>query len=209
MNTDCDIEVKFLSRRALLASSKVDGSALSLFAPIPREVQIGAPLRLHIELADCKRQFVLNGKVSFSRTTGRGLNQEAGVAVAFEGPEKRAAAEMLAFCAGKPLSLGTASAERRAVRVRCRLTLPKRRIRGFVHDLSSTGAFVNSRFLVRAQVGATVLVELNPSWMPFRTQRLSAVVVWAGEKNGMPGCAIRFVGEVARTRLQLKKYLSA
>src|SRR4051812_37897591 len=99
------LEVRFLSRRSVLASSRSDVAGLSLFVPTIAPLAVGDRVFLELSFGDCDARYELSGVVSFLRQEGRGLGQERGVGISFEGEGKRAAAQMLAFCAGRPAAL--------------------------------------------------------------------------------------------------------
>src|SRR4051812_21596102 len=106
------IPVRYPSKRYVLASARAEGGTLSVFAPTDHPIPIGTKVRLDITFADCDNTFDLSGSVAFQRGYGRGVGQDFGVGVTFDGAEKRAASQMLAFCAGRPVSEGTAGVRR-------------------------------------------------------------------------------------------------
>ena len=123
------LEVRYASRRALLISAKSERGALTLFVPTSRALLQGTPVRLKITFGDDDARFELEGVAA---TGGRALgrNGEGGFLVSFSGEPKRRAAEMIAFCAQRPLSMGTAVRERLTIRKSCQLKLGDRQISG-------------------------------------------------------------------------------
>ncbi|MFY0577598.1 hypothetical protein ACN28S_27675 [Cystobacter fuscus] len=123
------LEVQYASRRALLVASKTERGALTLFVPTSKTILQGTQVRLKISLGDVTERFEVQAvAVSGGRMIGReGLG---GFLANFVGDEKRRAAEMIAFCAQRPLSMGTASRERVSLRKNCLLKMAELELPG-------------------------------------------------------------------------------
>src|SRR5688572_9649510 len=102
------LEVRYASRRALLTAAKTERGSLTLFVPSKRGILQGTRVRMTITFADSDGRFELEATaVTGGRAAGR--DGQGGFLVSFTGDHKRQAAEMVAFCAQRPLSMGTAS----------------------------------------------------------------------------------------------------
>src|SRR5579872_7289391 len=116
---DAQIRVAFPNRRSILASSKTDGGNLSLFVPTTANVGVGQRVRMLLEIKDCEKTFEISGSVTWRRPMARGMRLEPGLGISFNPQEKWAVAQMLAFCAGRPLRAGTAVEPRVKTRIKC------------------------------------------------------------------------------------------
>lgn len=198
------LSVVFPTRRHLLSSSRVDGSNLSLFVPSDRFPATGTPVRLLLSFADSDLRFELIGTVNFHRPVSRGPTQPTGIAVSFEGNDKRSASRMLALCAGKSSELGSASSPRYGKSIDCTLRVGTKKMHAQVRDLSTGGAFVVAPSVIRIRVGAEVEIELSGGFLGIGAKKLAARVVWCGEKYGATGFGARFLGgaEIVRPSLR-------
>lgn len=203
------LQVRFPTKRYVLVSARAEGASLTLFFPTSAAVSQGVLVRLRVSFADADRQFELAGKVIFLRGGSWGIGAEQGIGVAFTGEDKRIAAQMFAFCAGKPLQLGTATCRRVPTRIRCRLRADGKSVKAEVRDLSSGGAFVAGPFTKDLRVGSDLQIQLEPGWFGLGGKRLEMRVLWHGEKGGSPGFGGRFLGDQLRIGPVLKAYLGA
>jgi len=201
------LRITYPSRRAVLASYRLDGPTLSLFVPTAAEVPVGERVQIQVGFADSAQTFVLSGLCTWRRPRSRGMRLEPGLGLAFTGGEKFAPAQMLAYCAGRPLELGTAQDPRTATRIDCKVTLGKHTVSAKIHDISNTGVFIAARALQALRPGRELEVTLDPGWFGLGGKTLRARVVWAGDKAGRPGVGVRFVGQPGEVRPLVKKYL--
>src|SRR5689334_9965443 len=114
------LRIHYPTRRYVLSASRSEGGVLELFAPTHTKLPLGTPVRLMIDFGDSPHRFEVEGRVSFLRGGSYGVSPEPGLGISFDGDKKRLASEMLAFCAGKPLSQGTAARKRVRTQIRCR-----------------------------------------------------------------------------------------
>jgi hypothetical protein len=200
------LEVRYASRRALLSSAKTERGALTLFVPTSRAILQGSPVRLTITFADSEGRFELEGH---ALTGGRaiGRNGEGGFLASFAGDHKRRASEMIAFCAQRPLSMGTASRERLAIRKSCQLKLAERQVSGELRDLSQTGAFVVGQQFGKVKEGDPVWLKVAGGLLGLGGTWLEARVVWQGKKDEEPGLGLRFTGNEARQASAIQRLL--
>ncbi len=202
------VPVWYPHKRSVLASYRVTGASLSLFVPTTNtQATLGAEVRLEISFGDCARTFSFSGQVTWRRSEPRSPTMEPGLGVSFRGREKYEAAQMLAFCAGKPLSLGTADDPRYPTEIECTVQMGNREFAAQVRDLSSSGAFIASTLMGNARVGSPVTLVLRPGWFGLAREAYEATVVWAGDQKGIPGCGTRFVEAAPDKRKGLKRYL--
>lgn len=201
------LRITYPTRRAVLASYRLDGTTLSLFVPTEAEVALGSPILLDVAFGDCSQEFTLRGRVTWRRAQARGVRLEAGLGIAFIGGEKFAPAQMLAFCAGRPLELGTSQDPRVEAAIPCKVELGKHQLRAHVRDISNGGAFISLKGISGLPVGREVTLRLEPGLFGWGGKILRAKVVWSGDKGGMPGFGARFVGLPGEVRPALKKYL--
>jgi hypothetical protein len=200
------IEARYASRRALLSASKTERGALMLFVPTARSVLQGTSVRLTITFGDGEERFELEGTAV---TGGRSIGRDGvgGFLASFVGDHKRRAAEMIAFCAQRPLSMGTASRERLAIRKSCQLKLADRQLSGELRDLSQTGAFVVGRQLGKVKEGESVWLKVAGGLLGLGGTWLEARVVWQGKKGEEPGLGLRFTGNDARQASAIQRLL--
>jgi len=203
------IQVRFPTKRYVLVSARAEGANLTLFFPTAAPVAQGSLVRLSVSFGDADQQFELAGKVTFLRGTGWGLGAEPGIGVAFTGEEKRAAAQMFAYCAGKPLQLGTATRRRIPTRIRCRLRLGGKSVKAEVRDLSTGGAFVAAPVTKDLPVGSDLQIQLEPGWFGLGGKKLEIRVLWHGQKGGSAGFGGRFLGDQLRISPVIKGYLES
>jgi hypothetical protein len=203
---ETSLEVRYTSRRALLSSSKTERGALMLFVPTSRSVLQGTRVRLTITFADGGERFELEG---VAMTGGRSIGRdgEGGFLASFSGDHKRRAAEMIAFCAQRPLSMGTASRERLAIRKGCQLKLADRQIPAELRDLSQTGAFVVGGQLGKIKEGEPVWLKVDGGLLGLGGTWLEARVIWQGTKGEERGLGLRFTGNEAKQAAAIQRLL--
>lgn len=201
------VDVVYPSRRYVLARLRAEGPSLALFAPTDRFVPLGSRVELRIRFADCDAAYELTGTVTFLRQQARGLSQDIGIGVTFDGEDKRAAAQMIAFCAGRPPDVGTAQTPRKELQLSCVVRLGQRAMSAEVRDLSSSGAFVAATSLPGVRVGSELVLQIAPLFSTFGGRRLEARVMWIGNKQGRAGFGARFLGAAGAIRPALKKFL--
>lgn len=198
------LQLQFPNRRALLASARAEGSELSLFASgHPGELPPGSDVMVEISVANTALLFELEGKVRVQFTTHGG---RPGLGIAFGGPQKRAAAQMLAICAGRSAADGTALDPRHEVDVRCVVNLQGTRVRGALKDLSSTGAFVGTRGDAVPSSDTELTIQVEPLFGRWGGRTLKARVVWVGMKRGVVGFGVRFLEASNLVRESLRRY---
>lgn len=191
------LEVHYATRRALLIASKTERGSLTLFVPTSQQVQQSTRVRLKIALGDATERFEIQGvAVSGGRLIGR--EGTGGFLASFVGEDKRRAAEMIAFCAQRPLSMGTASRERVPLRKGCVLKVADVEFPGELRDLSQTGAFIVSRTLKRLKENDPVWLKVADGLFGLGGTWLEARVVWQGPKGEERGTGLRFTGNEAR-----------
>ena len=200
------LEVRYASRRALLTAAKTERGALTLFIPTPRAVLLGTPVRLAITFGDAEGRFELEG-VAASGGRAIGRNGEGGFLASFSGDHKRRAAEMVAFCAQRPLAMGTALRERLVIRKNCQLKLADRKFSGELMDLSQTGAFVVGRHLGKVKEGEPVWLRVPAGLLGLGGTWLEARVVWQGKKDEEPGLGLRFTGNESRQAAEIQRLM--
>lgn len=205
MSSSLPLVVQFPNRRALLASARTEGGILSLFVPRNDEVRTGAEVMLDITVEGTSLRFNLQGQ---ARQLLNAPGARQGMAVTFFGPHKREAAQMLASCAGRTPSDGTALDSRHDVDLRCVVKLPGKRLKAAVKDVSSTGAFIGAPLMPRLRGDTELTIELEGFFGMWGGQRLKARVIWVGEKKGVPGFGVRFLDATAQVRENLKKLFS-
>jgi len=135
------------------------------------------------------------------------MRLEPGLGIAFTGGAKFAPAQMLAYCAGRPLELGTSQDPRVPTSIPCHIEIGEHRLRARVRDISSSGAFIAMKGLVRMPAGRELALTLEPGWFGWGGKTLRAKVVWAGDKLGMSGFGARFIGPPADVKPAVRKYL--
>lgn len=200
------LEVRYASRRALLAASKTERGSLTLFVPASRAILQGTRVLLSISFGDSDERFKLEGlAASGGRAIGR--DGQGGFLASFEGDHKRRAAEMIAFCAQRPRSMGTASRERLVIRKSCQLKVANRQIPGELRDLSQTGAFIVSHQLGKIKEGEPVWLKVPGGLFGLGGTWLEARVVWQGKKDEEPGLGLRFTGNEARQATAIQRLL--
>jgi hypothetical protein len=202
------LEVRYASRRALLSSANTERGALTLFVPTTHRVAQGDRLRLTVTVGDGDERFELQG-VALTWTQARGRDGVGGFLASFQGDDKRRAAELIAFCAQRPLSMGTASRERLILRKRCQIKLTNQQVSGVLRDLSQTGAFVVSHQLGKVQVGEPVRLKVDGGLFGLGGTWLEARVVWHGMKGEERGLGLRFTGNEARQASAIQRLLES
>ncbi|WP_224367044.1 PilZ domain-containing protein [Hyalangium versicolor] len=202
---DTSLEVQYASRRALLSAAKTERGTLTLFVPTSRGVLQGTRVRLTITFGEGDERFELHGVAA---TGGRAIGRDGvgGFLVSFAGDHKRRAAEMIAFCAQRPLSMGTALRERLSLRKGCQLKVANRQIAGELRDLSQTGAFVVSR-LGKVKEGEPVWLKVDGGLFGMGGTWLEARVVWQGKKGEEQGLGLRFIGNEAKQATAIQRLL--
>lgn len=195
------INVAFSSPWMALKYSRSEGRELSLFVPTGHQPPLRTRVELDISFPGRQERFELSGTVIFLRAVGRGLLQPQGVVVDFQGPEeRRKAAAFIAFCAGRPASVGTAGAPRTPIVERCIVRSPRVAFRARLRDISSTGAFVAAKLPGAIKEGVDLLLQVKPLFGGFGGRRVRARVMWLGEKYGEQGFGARFTGEAEEIR---------
>lgn len=200
------LQLQFPNRRALLASARAEGSDLSLFAAGHDDVPPGSDVKVEITVANTGLVFELEGRVrsQFTSHVGR-----SGLGISFGGTHKRAAAQMLAICAGRSTQDGTALDTRHDVDVRCLVTVKGERVRGALKDLSNTGAFIGTRGDAVPPNDAELTIQVEPLFGRWGGRTLKARVVWVGQKKGVPGFGVRFLEAGTMVREFLRRYFPA
>lgn len=169
---------------------------------------MGRAVTLDISFDDSDTRFELTGKVTFRRAAIQGTSFENGLGVSFEGEHKRRASEMIAVCAGRPAIAGTAHSLRSPVTVPCLVRASQDTVSAEVRDLSTSGAFVALQKKVKLREGDELVLQLRPLFAGFGGERLSARVVWVGNKQGTLGFGACFLGEAMHVRPVISKFLS-
>jgi hypothetical protein len=203
------VEANYPTKRLVLASCKTANGTLSLFVPTVAFIAAGTEVKLVITFGDAKEKFELEGVVTWRRTQTRGLGLEPGIGVEFAPPEKFRAAQMLAFCAGRPLSAGTAVERRVSQQIPIYVSVGPHRLAGYIRDLSASGAFVAGPAFAQLSKGTELMIQLSRGWLGFGVRQLKARVVWSGFKKGVFGFGARFLEDSMRTRPVLRRYLVA
>ena len=201
------LRITYPARRAVLASYRLDGPTLSLFVPTHEEVPLGEEVLLEVGFGDAPQRFTLRGKVTWRRAESRGMRLEPGLGIAFSGGDKYGPAQMLAYCAGRPLELGTAQDARFRSAIPCRVQVGKRHVRAKVRDISNSGVFVAGKGLATLSPGRELTLTLEPGWFGWGGKTFQARVIWSGDKGGHWGCGVRFMGQPTEIRPAIKKYL--
>jgi hypothetical protein len=203
---DASFEVRYASRRALLSAAKTEGGALTLFVPTSQRVLQGSRVRLTITFGDANERFEIQGLATTS-TRREGREGLGGFVASFHEDHKRRAAEVIAFCAQRPLSMGTALRERLAIRKSCQLKLGDRQLPGELRDLSQTGAFVVGSNLGKIKAGEPVWLKVSGGLFGLGGPWLEARVVWQGKKGEEQGLGLRFTGNEARQAAAIQRLL--
>lgn len=160
-----------------------------------------------ITLDDSVLSFQLTGKVDAQRIPQAGSRLEAGLGIVFTGDQKRAAAHMLAACAGRSLDNGTAIDSRQPVDLSCLVRFGASKQKAAVKDVSQTGAFIGSPRLKGLHENLELTINISPILGLFGGRRLRARVIWVGEKKGIRGFGVRFLEQANYIRDSLKKHL--
>lgn len=200
------LEVHYLSRRSALTAGKTEGRTLTLFAPTSQSVSGGTNVELRISFADTERTFRIHG-VAISGTSAMGRDGQGGLMVGFLGDNKRRAAEMIAFCAQRPESMGTALRERFPVRKRCKVVFSNRQLQGTMLDLSQSGAFIAGDGFAKLEPGAVAKLKLGGGLFGMGGTWVEARVIWQGRKGSQAGCGVRFTGQEARQSSAIQRLL--
>jgi hypothetical protein len=199
--------VQYASRRSLLAASKTERGTLTLFVPTSQRVAQGTRVRLTITFGDgSDERFEIQG-VAMTWTQVMGRDGMGGFLAGFQGDDKRRAAEMIAVCAQRPLSMGTASRERLAIRRSCQLKLANQQVPGELRDLSQTGAFVVGRQFGKIPPGEPVWLKVQDGLFGLGGTWLEARVIWQGSKGEERGLGLRFTGNEARQASAIQRLL--
>lgn len=202
MSSVTRVEAQYPNRRALLSSARAEGSELSLFVPTTARTLAGTEVTLQVSIEDSGLRFELQGKVRLQLSGGA----RTGLGVTFAGEQKRAAAQMLAICAGRALEDGTALDTRHAVNVPCLVTVHGKKLDGVLKDISNTGAFINSPRLASLRSQAELTIQLEPLFGRWGGRSLKGRIVWVGEKRGVFGFGVRFLDTTSHVRESLKKH---
>jgi hypothetical protein len=200
------IEVRYASRRALLTASKTERGSLTIFVPTSHMVFQDARVKLTIIFGDASERFELEA-VALEPTRKMGRNGQGGFLAGFVGDHKRQAAEVIAFCAQRPLSMGTATRERIAIRKSCQLKLGDRQVSGELRDLSQTGAFVVGDGLGKIKEGENVWLKVADGLFGIGGTWVEARVIWQGTKGEERGLGLRFTGNEARQASAIQRLL--
>ncbi len=197
------VPVHFPLRRSALAAFRTEGARLSLFVPTTVIAEVNQPVELAVTFGDCSERFALLGKVRWRPVAG----QAPQLGVEFEGPAKLPVAAMIAFCAGRPLEVGTAGKSRFQVTIPCRIRAGSRTLTGQVTDLSATGLYVAAPERSRIKASQELRVQLEPRWLGLKGEWVDVKVVWLGDKLGHAGFGARFSGPRSEYLPVIKKYL--
>jgi PilZ domain len=200
------LAVHFPTKRHVLSAVRAEGPLLSMQVHSRDWLAEGTRVRVEVSLGDDTNRSALEGAVA---PTPQAMWQRNGqqLTVRFQGEGKRAAAELVALCAGRPTTMGTAQRPRVAADVRCRLRTPSARIAARVRDLSATGAFVALSTRAPLRAGDTVELVLEPGLLGLGGTVLDVRVMWVGEKHGSRGLGVRFTGNPLELAPVLRKYL--
>ncbi len=202
------IPVVFPQRRSALAAFRAAGSRLSLLVPLelpsPREELVN----LSVGFGDCPERFELTGVVR-RRHEAQGAGREPDLGVEFEGPARLPLAEMIAFCAGRPLEADDPGKSRFQVQIPCRIRSGEQDLDGEVADISATGLFAAARLPATVGPGSGLRLQLEPQWLGLLGQWVSVQVVWLGQKLGRPGFGASFCGPGSSYLPAIRKYLAA
>ncbi len=114
---------------------------------------------------------------------------------------------MIAFCAQRPLAMGTALRERLTIRKSCQLKLADRQLSAELRDLSQTGAFVVGRGLGKVKEGDPVWLKVEGGLFGLGGTWIEARVVWQGKKDEEPGLGLRFTGNEASQSSAIQRLL--
>ncbi|WP_224243900.1 PilZ domain-containing protein [Hyalangium gracile] len=203
---DTSLTVQYASRRALLTAAKTERGTLTIFVPTLRGVLQGTRVMLTITFGDSDQRFEVLG---VALTGGRAIGRDGvgGFLAEFSGDHKRRAAEMIAFCAQRPLAMGTATRERIAIRKNCQIKLANRQLPGELRDLSQTGAFVVARQLGKVKEGEPVWLKVVGGLFGLGGTWLEARVIWQGKKGEEQGLGLRFTGNEARQASAIQRLL--
>jgi alkanesulfonate monooxygenase SsuD/methylene tetrahydromethanopterin reductase-like flavin-dependent oxidoreductase (luciferase family) len=198
MSSATRIEVKYPTRRALLASARNEGGALSLLVPVSNELPVGSQVLLEIKVERTELLFELEGTVR--------LLSRQGLGIFFIGHAKRAAAQMLATCAGRSADAGTQLDSRHDVEVRCRVSFGETKVKAWLKDASSTGAFIGDIELPGLRSGSELTIQIEPLFGLFGGRIVKARVIWLGAKHGVNGMGVRFLDATAEVRESLRRH---
>lgn len=201
MSSATRIEVKYQTRRALLASARNEGGVLSLLVPVTKPLPVGAAVLLEIKIERTELVFELEGTVR--------LQSRQGLGIFFTGHAKRAAAQMLATCAGRSADAGTQLDSRHEVDVRCRVSLGSSKVKAWLKDVSSTGAFIGDLAVPGVRSGNELTIQIEPFLGLFGGRVVKARVIWVGEKHGVHGMGVRFLDATAEVRESLRSHYLA
>ena len=200
------IEVRYASRRALLTASKTEKGSLTIFVPTQHRVFQDSRVKLTVTFGDASERFELEG-VALESTRKMGREGQGGFLAGFVGDHKRRAAEVIAFCAQRPLSMGTASRERIPLRKSCQLKMGDRQLPGELRDLSQTGAFVVGEALGKLKEGENVWLKVVDGLFGLGGTWLEARVIWQGKKGEERGLGLRFTGNEAKQASAIQRLL--
>jgi Tfp pilus assembly protein PilZ len=196
------LDIRYPSRRAVLASARAEGAILSLFVPTTERIVAGTEVTLLISIENTEHRFELQGRVRLQISEG----PRAGLGVVLVGEQKRAASQMLSICAGRQNDDGAALDQRHDVDVKCLVNLHGARLPGALKDVSSTGAFIGAPRLSTLRNEAELTIQLEPLFGRWGGHLLKARVVWVGEKKGVAGFGVRFLDGTEHVRESLKKH---
>ncbi len=179
-----------------------------LFVPTGEEVKPGELVRLDIQVGSFERRFALTGRAGSPTSVRVGLVREPGFGFSIEGACKREAAEMIALCAGRSPSLGTAASQRHPADIRCTIRSGSKRHQARIVDLSAGGMFIALGETGKLSPGTEMEVTLEPRWFGLGGTRVDARVIWRGRKRGIAGVGARFVENGARLQSVYRRYLA-
>lgn len=200
------IEVRYASRRALLTASKTERGSLTIFVPTAHRVLQDSRVKLTVTFGDASERFELEA-VALETTRRMGREGHGGFLAGFVGDHKRRASEVIAFCAQRPLSMGTASRERIAIRKNCQLKRGERQLPGELRDLSQTGAFIVGEGLGKIKEGENVWLKVADGLFGIGGTWLEARVIWQGIKGEERGLGLRFTGNETRQASAIQRLL--
>jgi hypothetical protein len=200
------VDVYYATRKLAVLASTARGAKLELFLPGGRGVE-GASVKACVRFGDTNRTFELDGVVAKATVVGPPGVGGSGMRICLSGPDKQRAAEMIAFCADRPLNMGTAGSRRVRVSIPCRLKSASDSAEGKVRDLSRTGAFIALKGH-SGSPGSAIRLQLEPGVLGMGGGWLQARVVWRGERHGQEGVGVEVCEDGGGTRSDLlHKYL--
>lgn len=191
------LPVKYPTRRALLASVHREGESVSLFVPGEAAVTRNVDVRLKVAFGDSNKNYYLSGTVQSVILAGA----NAGFTLGLRTDADRQSFEYaFAYC-----SKNQQPAARFHSSIDCTVDLGRDKVPARIKDLSLTGAFVASRRFSLLKLGDQLGIDVKGGFLGLGRIHVQGKVVWTGEKNGVPGFGIQFVGDLQGVRSLLKR----